>query len=657
MATEPYGSWPSPLSAAQVAGGGTGLSGPAVRPDADGRTEVWWAELRPSEAGRSVLVRRRSGGEPVDMMAAPWSARTRVHEYGGGAWFLGRTAVYFSNWDDQRLYRFDDEHPDPQPLTPESDVRDGLRYADGIESPDGRWVVAVQETHPIVGEATNEIVVLPADGSEPPRVIVSGTDFVMAPRVSPDGRWLSWIRWNHPDMPWDSTELCAAPLFDGFRLGNTQVVAGGASESVHGANWATDERLVFSTDASGWWNLSVWRPGEQKPTPLTALVGSEIGSPPWVFGVQQWAELPDGRLLAVETTRGADRFVVVGADGRTQPLGTPFVSVGGLVVSQLGELIAVAQTKIDLPAVVEIAPGGQTFTHRPSDELGIDPRWYSVAEPIEFPTAEGRTAYGFFYEPTGPDRGVGSGGEDGAEKPPLIVIGHGGPTAHSAPVLNLKIQYWTSRGFAVVDVNYGGSTGHGRDYRRLLDRAWGIVDVQDCIAAATWLAGAGKVDPDRMAIRGGSAGGFTVLACLTSSTVFAAGTSLYGVADLEALARDTHKFESRYLDRLIGAYPAEQALYQERSPINHIGSLSCPLLVLQGTEDQIVPPNQAEAIVKSLAAKGIPHAAIYFEGEQHGFRRAENIIRSLEAELWFYGRVFGFEPADPIEPVAGAVGL
>lgn len=655
--TEPYGSWPSPLSAAQVAEGGTGLSGPAVRPDADGRTEVWWAELRPSEGGRSVLVRRRSGGEPVDMLAAPWSARTRVHEYGGGAWFLGKTAVYFSNWDDQRLYRFDDERPDPQPLTPEPERQHGLRYADGVESPDGRWVVAVQETHPIAGEAINEIVVLPADGSEPPRVIVAGTDFVMAPRISPDGRWLSWIRWNHPDMPWDSTELCAAPLFDGFRLGNTQVVAGGPSESVHGANWASDERLVFSTDASGWWNLSVWRPGEQKPTPLTALVGSEIGSPPWVFGVQQWAELPDGRLLAVETTRGTDRFVVVSTEGRTQPLGTPYVSVGGLVVSHLGELIAVAQTKIDLPAVVEIAPGGQTFTHRPSDELGIDPRWYSVAEPIEFPTAEGRTAYGFLYEPTGPDRSVGTGGEDGAEKPPLIVIGHGGPTAHSAPVLNLKIQYWTSRGFAVVDVNYGGSTGHGRDYRRLLDRSWGIVDVQDCIAAATWLAAAGNVDPGRMAIRGGSAGGFTVLACLTSSTVFAAGTSLYGVADLEALARDTHKFESRYLDGLIGAYPAEQALYQERSPINHIGSLSCPLLVLQGTEDEIVPPNQAEAIVASLAAKGIPHAAIYFEGEQHGFRRAENIVRSLEAELWFYGRVFGFEPADSIEPVAGAVGL
>ncbi len=649
--TAPYGSWPSPISAALVAAGGTGLSGPAVRTDPDGRTEVWWAELRPSEGGRSVLVRRLPGGDRTDMIAAPWSARTRVHEYGGGAWFLGATAAYFSNWDDQRLYRLE-PGAEPQPITPEPEHHHGLRYADGVESPDGKWVVAVQESHPLVGEATNEIVVVPADGSQPPRVIVTGSDFVMAPRVSPDGRWLSWLRWDHPNMPWDGTELCAAPLFEGFRVGNTQVVAGGPDEAVHAANWTSDDRLVFSTDVSGWWNLHTWLPGDPKSVPLTTLEGSEIGSPAWVFGVQPWTELPDGRFVAVETVAAVDRFVLIASDGRVQPLGSPYVAVSGLVASRLGELMAVAQTKIDLPSVVEIAPGGQTFAYRPSDQLDVDPRWCSTAEPIEFPVGGGRVSHAFFYAPTGVDQGGGP-----EEKPPLIVIGHGGPTSHASPILNLKIQYWTSRGFAVVDVNYGGSTGFGRAYRRLLDRAWGVVDVQDCIAAATFLADAGRVDPQRMAIRGGSAGGFTVLACLTGSQVFSAGTSLYGVADLEALARDTHKFESRYLDGLIGAYPAERAVYQERSPINHTDRLSCPLLVLQGTEDEIVPPNQARAIVAALAAKHIPHAALYFEGEQHGFRREENIIRSLEAELWFYGRVFGFEPADNIEPIEGAVGL
>lgn len=653
----PFGSWPSPISAAQVAAGGTGLTGPAVRSDAEGHTQVFWSELRPVEGGRSVLVRRRPGEEPSDLIEAPWSARTRVHEYGGGAWFLGATAVYFSNWDDQRLYRFepdavDSETRKPRAITPEPETPHSLRYADGVESPDGQWVVAVQESHPVLGEASNEIVVLASDGSEPPRVIVTGTDFVMAPRISRDGRWLSWLRWNHPNMPWDGTELCAAPLFDGFRLGNTQVVAGGPQEAVHASNWTSDNRLVFSTDVSGWWNLHTWRPGDSTSTPLTTLVGSEIGAPAWVFGVQPWAELPDGRLVAVETNLAADRFVIVARDGRVEPLPSPYVSVDGLAVSAKGELVTVAQTKIDLQSVVEIAPGGQTFAHRPSDDLGVDPRWYSVAVPVEFESAGGRTGHGFFYPPTGLDQ---SGTE--GDKPPLIVIGHGGPTAHASPVLGLKVQYWTSRGFAVVDVNYGGSTGHGRAYRRLLDRAWGIVDVEDCIAAATSLADAGKVDSARMAIRGGSAGGFTVLAALTNAQVFAAGTSLYGVADLEALARDTHKFESRYLDGLIGAYPEEQAVYQERSPIHHTDRLSCPLLILQGTEDEIVPPNQADAIIASLVANGIPHAAIYFEGEQHGFRRAENIIRSLEAELWFYGKVFGFDPADRIEPIQGAVGL
>lgn len=658
-----YGAWPSPISAALVSAGGVRLDGPAVRTGSDGSTEIWWCESRPAEGGRAVLVRRREGGEPEDVLAGPWSARTRVHEYGGGAWFTGGHDVYFSHDDDQRLYRLPAHVLDsrveriPVPLTPAPPTRHALRYADGRETPDGVWVMVVREDHRAPGEATNELVAIAADGSsatgDGPTVLVSGPDFVAAPRISPDGRWLAWIQWNHPNMPWDGTELCAAPLFDGARIGNVQVVAGSDAESVIGHDWTSEGRLVYSTDASGWWNLHAWTPGSDTSAPMTTCRGSEIGSPPWVFGLCPWVEVGEGRLVAIETTRGVDRLAVVGPDGALQPIETPFVSFSGLAVSPGGQLLALAQTGTDLQAIVEIAPDGRWVSHRPADEIGVDPAWYSEAEAFTFASTDDRTAHAFFYPPTAPDNRAGLAGE----LPPLIVVGHGGPTSHSAPILDLKIQYWTSRGFAVASVNYGGSSGHGRDYRRLLDGAWGVVDVDDCVSVARALAHAGRVDPERMAIRGSSAGGFTVLAALTQHQVFSAGTSLYGIGDLAALAADTHKFESRYCDRLIGPYPEAEAVYRERSPLSHTDRFTCPLLVLQGTEDEIVPPSQAQAIVSALAASDLPHAVIYFDGEQHGFRRAESIVRSLEAELWFYGRVFGFDPADAIEPVTGSSGL
>jgi dipeptidyl aminopeptidase/acylaminoacyl peptidase len=646
-----YGAWPSPVSAALVAAGGIGVGGPATRGD-----EVWWSELRPSEGGRVVLVRRVGDGMPADALPAPWSARTRVHEYGGGAWWLGPDCLYFTDWSDQRLYRLDDGGRQPRPLTPEPPTHHGWRYADGAVSPDGRWVACVREDHTGSGEPRNEVVLVAADGSTAPLVVVSGPDFVAAPRWSPDGTHLSWLEWDHPRMPWDGTELrvCSVTADDPSSdplVGPAFTVAGGPEVSVVGPAWTTDGRLVFSSDRTGWWNLEAWRPGDD-PVALTSEA-AEIGGPAWVFGTRPWAELADGRLAVVVTEAAVDHLAVWSPDGSLRRLDTPFTAIGGVAAGTTGRIVVVAASATALTHVAEVDPDdGTVVVHRPADDIGVDPAWFSVAEPVEFPSAGGRTAHAFLYRPTAP----GITGPAG-ERPPLIVIGHGGPTAHTQPVLSLKIQYWTSRGFAVVDVNYGGSTGYGRPYRRLLDAAWGIVDVEDCTAAARHLADSGVVDPDRLAIRGGSAGGFTTLAALEASAVFAAGTSLYGVADLEALARDTHKFESRYLDGLIGPYPAARAVYAERSPINHTDRLSCPLLVLQGLEDEIVPPNQAEAIVAALAAKGIPHAYLAFEGEQHGFRRAETIVRSLEAELWFYGRVFGFEPADPIEPVAGAVGL
>ncbi len=667
MAALPFGSWPSPLSAELLAAGGVGVGAPSSRTNGNGSTEVWWTEARPAEAGRVVLVRQLADGTTLDALAPPWSARTRVHEYGGGAWFHGPEHVYFSSWDDQRLYRIHadtagtDQATEPEPLTPAPEERHAWRFADGRVTPDGSWIVCVNEDHHAAvvadnGEAVNALVAIPANGGEP-IVISQKADFVSAPRFSPDGRWLTWYSWNHPNMPWDTTRLVAAPVWlskTELRLGNVKVVADRPDVSVHGADWLSDGRLVYSDDRTGFWNLYAWRPGDVEDVALTTLEGSEIGGPPWVFGTQLWTETEDGRLVARIITNAVDSLVEVRSDGELRSIDTPFAGVGGSGgLTHLGPKVMLVGASADaLPVIASIdLDSNEIGAIRPKDELGIEAGWFSRAEAIAF-DSNGRQAHAFFYEPTG----IGIDRAEG-ELPPLVVMGHGGPTSHTDPTLDLRVQYWTTRGFAVVDVNYGGSSGFGRAYRQLLTDNWGIIDVEDCVAAARHLADSGRVDGNRMAIRGGSAGGFTVLAALTSSDVFGAGTSLYGVADLEALAKDTHKFESRYLDGLVGPYPEAKAIYDERSPINHTDGFSCPLLVLQGDEDEVVPPNQAEAIVAAVAAKGLPHAYILFAGEQHGFRKSENIVRAFESELWFYGQVFGFDPADEIAPIAGAVGL
>jgi len=673
MTTLAYGTWPSPLTAATMAAGVVGVSGAASVGD-----RVWWLELRPTEGGRLVLVSRERGpqgpvGEAIDMVAEPYSARNRVHEYGGGAWWPGTDSVYFTNWSDQRIYRIPTAVPDsdtggpvePQAITPEAPTTHGWRYADGREHPDGGWLACVRERHlePTDDEPhpepLNELVAVATDGDESePRVLGLGVgetaqaDFVASPRFSPDGRWLSWIRWNHPQMPWDGTQLCVAPVFGGMRLGNIQVIAGSAHESINGTSWTSNGQLVYSSDRSGWWNLHRWTPGSPGDETITHLVGSEIGAPQWNFGVQQWAELAEDRLVAIVTTDAVDSLVIVEQDGSLTGVETPFVSFASIATTNSGTILVVGASPQSLAEPVEIGPDGSIIgRYRPPSGMGIDPAWFSVARPITV-EANGRTAHAFIYPPTAPGINAPEG-----ELPPLVVMGHGGPTAHSNPALNVKAQYWSSRGFAVADVNYGGSTGFGRAYRQLLNDNWGIVDVEDCVAVAVEAAKQGLVDGDRLAIRGGSAGGFTVLKALIDSDVFSAGTNLFGVADLEALATDTHKFESRYLDGMIGPYPEARETYIKRSPIHHVDGLSCPLLVLQGLEDEIVPPNQSEAIVAAVAAKNIPHAYVAFEGEQHGFRQAKNIIRSFEVELWFYGKVFGFTPADEIEAPEGAVGL
>jgi dipeptidyl aminopeptidase/acylaminoacyl peptidase len=630
----PYGSWPSPISADRIAHGGISLSEPWL---GEGGI-TYWLEGRPAEGGRNALVRRDADGTISDVLAPEFNVRTRVHEYGGGAWLLAGDAIVFSNFADQRLYRLD-PGGEPQPITPEPDAPAALRYADGRVTPDGRLIVSVRESH--AGETvTNELVVLPADGSGEPRSIASGRDFYATPRLSPDGTKLAWIEWDHPRMPWDGTELKQADLAPDGTLGEPRTVAGGPEESIWQPDWSPAGELHYVSDRSGWWNL--YRAPAEPLAPDTA----EYGYPHWVFGGATYAFAPDASVLAIRIENAEERLYRI-ADGRAEPLEERYTSYSyPYLVSRDGRVVFKAASPTDAPALVELdVATGTTTVLRRSVEDPVDPAYVSIPRAVEFPTEGDRTAHGWYYPPRHPDF---EGPAD--ERPPLLVHTHGGPTAHVTAELQMDVVYWTSRGFGVVAVNYGGSTGFGRAYRERLKGTWGIVDTADCIAAARYLAES-DVDPDRLAIRGGSAGGYTTLCALVFTEAFATGASYYGVGDAEALARDTHKFESRYLDGLIGPYPEAAERYRERSPIHHVERLRSPVILFQGLEDAVVPPSQAETMVAALRANGVPYAYLAFEGEQHGFRRAETIVRAHEAELYFYGRILGFEPAGDIPPV------
>ncbi len=654
----PYGSWTTPITSALVVKAAAGLGGVAVEGDT-----VTWAEARPEEAGRTQIVQRAADGTTVERLPAGLNARTAVHEYGGGAWWVRGPVLWFTHWDDQRLYRQEGDGA-PEPVTPEPATPRGDRWADGDLDPTGRWLAVVREHHPPGGgpaDVVNEVVVLDTTGELDPRAVVSGPDFVSSPRFSPDGGRLAWLQWSHPDMPWDAAELCVAGLRDtpvGPALQHVEVVAGrpdhgpgghGDGESVTQARWAPDGSLWFVADPANWWNLYRWTPGgEVEPR---AEGEFEVGGPPWIFGQSAFAFLDDGRVAYVYARDGRDNLAVLGADGTSSDLGLPYTAVSSLQAAG-DSIVFVGAGPTAEPALVRVrlAGGGvgEPEILRPPRDLGVDPAWFSVPESIDFPTSGGRTAHALYYPPANPEAIPPPG-----EAPPLLVVIHGGPTAAARPMLQLGIQYWTSRGFGVVDVNYGGSTGYGRAYRNQLRGTWGIVDLDDCEAAARWLGGQGRVDPARLCIRGGSAGGYTTLAALAFRDTFAAGASHYGVADLEALATETHKFESRYLDGLVGPYPEARDTYVERSPVHHVDGFDRPLIVLQGLEDEVVPPNQAEMIVDALRAKGVPVAYVTFPGEQHGFRQAENIRKALDSELSFYAQVFGFTtpPGEAIDAV------
>ena len=595
----PYGSWSSPITTDLLVEKVVGLA--QLRVDGD---DLYWLERRPSEAGRQVVVRHGTG----DVIPSDASARTLVHEYGGGDYTVAGGRVVFSDFESQRIFL------DGSALTPD----DGTRYADYDVHPDGTSIACVRERH--LSEVVNDVVVVSLeDGAV--RVVAEGHDFFSAPRWSADGR-LAWLAWDHPNMPWDGTTL----FVDGV------VVAGGESESISQPRWSPDGLLHWVSDRTGWWNI-------YDESGALAHVEAEFTGPDWLFAFHTYDWLPDGRLVTVIIGAGHEQLAVL-EDGRWRAVDVPFGDMPDVRIwRDRIVLIGASPTAPSVIATVDADTGSVEVIRRARDET-LDPRFISVAQPIEFPTSGGLMAHALYYPPTNPD----FDGPEG-ELPPLVVMSHGGPTSAASSALNLDRQFFTSRGIAVVDVDYGGSTGYGREYRQRLNGTWGIVDMNDCTNAALWLASQGLVDGSRLAIRGGSAGGYTTLCALTFRDDFAVGASYYGVADAEALATDTHKFESRYLDRLIGPYPSARDLYRARSPIHFASQCTVPVILLQGLEDKVVPPAQAEVMVEALKANGVMHEYVAFEGEQHGFRKAETIKAAAEAELRFYGRVLGFEPS------------
>lgn len=630
-----YGSWKSPISADLIVAETVRLGQIAIDGD-----DIYWVEMRPSEGGRNVIVKQPGDGKRADVTPHEYNARSRVHEYGGGAFAVKHGTVYFSNDKDRQIY-IQAPESSPQVLTREK----ACRYADlVIDEKRGRLICVLEDHSTQEHEPINSLISIDVNTGNF-KTLSCGNDFYSSPCLSPDGRKLAWLTWNHPNMPWDGTELWAAEIDKKGSLGNSQKISGGLAESVFQPQWSPDGILYFVSDKSGWWNLY-----RQQGGIIEHLIKkeAEFGLAQWIFGTSTYAFESENRLVCTFFENGAWVVGILNPDnGRFEVVELPFTYIEGVKTSR-GKALFVAGAPIMANAIVRMDLQTHKFeVLRKSADLALDSTYFSRPEAIEFPTGNGQTAYANFYPPQNRDYDPPDD-----ELPPLIVKSHGGPTSATSTVLELKIQFWTSRGFAVLDVNYGGSTGYGREYRQRLNGKWGIVDVNDCVNAAKYLAEKGLIDRDRTAITGGSAGGYTTLSVLTFQEFFKAGASYYGICDLEALARDTHKFESRYLDNLIGPYPEKRDLYLERSPIHHTDKLSCPIILFQGLEDKVVPPNQAEMMVEAVRKKGLPVAYVTYEGEQHGFRIAKNIKRTLEAELYFYSKIFEFELAEEIQPVS-----
>ena len=630
--TKPYGTWESLITSEMLVGGAVRLG--EIVTDGD---DVWWAESRPDEGGRTVIV--RNGKDQTDKKT---NVRTLVHEYGGSAWWVRNGTLVYSQYLDQRLYRRD-KSGDSIPLTPESETQQSYRYADGRITNNEDWYVCVREIHTSSDEEpSNEIVAVPLDGSQQIRVLVSGPDFVSSPRVSKEGDQIAWVQWNHPNMPWDDTQLCIASLEE-MVLSNQKVTKSKA-ESFFQPEWDDQGNLHVVSDRNNWWNL--FRVDQStNEIDLTSLtnIEAEIGLPQWVFGQSRYAFVGD-EIWFVYREAGIDKLATLSSNGQFEQIKIDATEIESVTNYQDGIVATVSSWKAESSVMFinseEVLPLSKTRN------LDIGESGFPVPETFTYQTSDSEKAHALFYSPTNPEYEIHKN-----ENPPLIVLAHGGPTGSARRQLQLSIAYWTSRGFGVADVDYRGSTGYGRLYRNRLRNSWGLADVEDCVAVAKHLVAQKKVDKNRLAIKGGSAGGFTVLAALTFHDTFTAGASRYGIADLAILAKDTHKFESRYLDRLVGKWPEDEEIYKQRSPIHHIEQLSTPMVILQGSEDPIVPPNQAHLMAKKLKENDIPHALIEFSDEGHGFRKAPNITKAIESELAFFAQIFNFEPFDDLPKI------
>ncbi|MCC0177577.1 S9 family peptidase [Waterburya agarophytonicola K14] len=639
-----FGSWKSPITSDLIVSKTIGIGGIAINNE-----DIYWLEKRPQEKGRSSIV-ACFGDKPKAMatrrgiknITPPGlSVRTKVHEYGGGAYAVAQDTLYFSNYADGRIYQQVLDRQ-PQPLT----NKIHQRYADiVVDSHRNRLICVCEDREQQDAEAKNILVTIDLITGKI-QTLVEGDDFYSSPRLSRDGKQLAWLSWNHPHMPWDSTYLWVANLNDAGVIDRPKLVAGGEEESICEPKWSNDGRLYFSSDRTNWWNL--YRRNINGSIEILHQMAAEFAYPHWVFGLSTYGFIGGDRLICTYSADGSWHLGMIDLTTKQlETIKTRYTNISDLQASESGFVVFVGGTPTETSAVVKLdLDNRKEQILKRTGDLTIDPGYLALPEAIAFPTADDLTAHGWYYPPTNQDYSAPTD-----ELPPLIVKSHGGPTAAASVDLNLRVQYWTSRGFGYLDVNYGGSIGYGRQYRQRLDGKWGIVDVEDCVNGAKYLVDRVQVDGDRLVITGSSAGGYTTLAALTFRDTFKAGASYYGVSDLEILAKDTHKFESRYLDRLIGKYPEDKAIYQERSPIYHVQQLNCPVIFFQGLEDKVVPPNQAEMMFSSIKEKGLPAAYVAFEQEAHGFRIADNIKKALDSEFYFYSQIFGFEPAEAIEPI------
>ncbi|HKV89265.1 MAG TPA: prolyl oligopeptidase family serine peptidase [Candidatus Dormibacteraeota bacterium] len=632
----PYGSWASPITPELLLRGTVQLRNQMLRWDGE---DLYWSELRPDEGGRIVVCRRAAGGVTADVTPPGFNARSRVHEYGGGHFAVSRGTVWFTNFEDQRLYRQEGGR-DPQPITPDADVR----HADMAVDARRDLIFAVREDHTTGAvEPVNTLVALPAAGGEA-HTIAAGGDFYSSPRLSPDGSRLAWTTWNHPNMPWDGTELWIGELDAHGRIKSSRKIAGGEGESILQPEWSPLGELYFVSDRTDWWNLYRARGEGDEPV---CRYAAEFGAPHWVFGQRFYDFAGPDEIVSLYTVASGTRLGRL--DLNTGTLNHVQLLYSGLhgvqVHGRKAAFYAGSSTLAERVLVIDLDTQAEDVV-RVANPAHIDAGYLSTPRPVEFQTENGLTAHAFYYAPRNKDFDAPPD-----EKPPLVVHCHGGPTGSAGQIYPFEYQYWTSRGIALVDVNYGGSAGYGRAYRQRLNRQWGVVDVDDCINAARHLVNEGLADSERVSITGGSAGGYTTLLSLTKRDFYNAGASHYGIGDLELFIKETHKFESHYCETLVGRYPERADVYHDRSAIYFADSLRCPVILFQGLEDRVVPPSQAETFVAVCKKNGLPYAYIPFEGEQHGFRQDRNIKRSIEGELYFLARIFEFQPADQIEPV------